>query len=741
MRVPMFGRNAELLELETFLNAQPAEDQRGPDLLWWLWTGPGGMGKSRLAYEFCQRVKEKQLHLNHEDWTVGFLTNQAKTSFNDWAKWQITGPTLIVVDYVESAATQIGEALKSIYHADNDDLRKYPIRFLLLERDTNDRWVDQFTAISAGVREAVEATAYRLPDQAQARVPSRELKPLDDDSLWNSFAWIASEQGGNIANDDELLTTLKELDAHHRPFYAAIAGLAVQQQLHDQQHPNLRQWDQAKLMEFVIHREVEHWRNGQPKVDDKHANLLTLATLCGGLPDKPGFWTQAEFIHDFEAILPCDVVDQAQRAALAEFAGSAVQQQAWLPDLEPDILSEIWVLSRLAADTGAIIDKVTHKPYTDPENMVSDTQALIRLAWVLNYYNVGIFCIRCINDFPHHNQLLALLSIVPNETSNPIPGDGLPPAPSQWSTIDAWGYMVVDSAHRLVALENDTTSNVLLDLLKKHIDHRHDHEKRAVQLHIAYAQALFNRAVAYEELTLPQYELAIKDYSTVIEMEEAPNDYRVKALINRGSLYEQLEPPQSAQSIEDCTTVINMRDASADQLTRALINRGMTYGQLSPSRTDLEIQDYTAVIEMEDTPANQYVNALCYRAMTYAQTDQIAWAGFDFATGLILPQVQTDCSEQNKNTFVYNACEFCDKQLNSIEQATSFLQQYAMLPIETLDEKIRPLVTLGALLNERERSNLAKLFYQEAMRMAQEANDSEQIKQMTLLLNNHGDTE
>jgi hypothetical protein len=66
-KVPFVGREAELARLldVAFANS---------DVAWWLVTGPGGMGKSRLALELCHRAGAC--------WRTGFLPQQQLEGFN-----------------------------------------------------------------------------------------------------------------------------------------------------------------------------------------------------------------------------------------------------------------------------------------------------------------------------------------------------------------------------------------------------------------------------------------------------------------------------------------------------------------------------------------------------------------------------------------------------------------------------------------------------------------------------------
>ncbi|MBL4838141.1 MAG: hypothetical protein JKY34_11245 [Kordiimonadaceae bacterium] len=121
--IPFLGREGEMAQLSSFCDCA---DQ----FSWWLVIGSGGLGKSRLALEFCLTKRET--------WQVGFLSDH--TTFDKWEKWQPDRPTLIVVDYVAKRAELIGDMLAQLNS--RSDL-ECPVRVLLLERHKDDVWWDQ----------------------------------------------------------------------------------------------------------------------------------------------------------------------------------------------------------------------------------------------------------------------------------------------------------------------------------------------------------------------------------------------------------------------------------------------------------------------------------------------------------------------------------------------------------------------------------------------------------------------
>ena len=98
-----------------------------------LITGPGGLGKTRLALELCkQRIAA--------GWHVGLLdSNLAPKEMA--AAWQVlknlNQPLLIVIDYAEARQ----DALLALFNAMLQSTGDQPVRLLLLARDGGEWWI------------------------------------------------------------------------------------------------------------------------------------------------------------------------------------------------------------------------------------------------------------------------------------------------------------------------------------------------------------------------------------------------------------------------------------------------------------------------------------------------------------------------------------------------------------------------------------------------------------------------
>lgn len=111
------GRLAELEQLDQFTNTDEI-------FCWWLVTGPGFSGKSRLLLEHCRSL---------EDWHWGWLENDLDDfTFSDWTPDQ---DTFIVVDYVLGRELQVQKLFQQIHSACRSDRFVHKVRLILLERE------------------------------------------------------------------------------------------------------------------------------------------------------------------------------------------------------------------------------------------------------------------------------------------------------------------------------------------------------------------------------------------------------------------------------------------------------------------------------------------------------------------------------------------------------------------------------------------------------------------------------
>jgi tetratricopeptide (TPR) repeat protein len=429
-KVPFVGREAELRRL---LDVTLADG----DVSWWLVTGPGGMGKSRLALELCHRAGAC--------WRTGFLPQQQLEHFN-WTGWQPDLPHLMIVDYAAALPKAVGRLLEALRLRQYNTPLEMPVRVLLLERRKDDRWWDELMA--AGDRHGL---AEILVDQTPL-----ELGPLGPDGIWSMVAAIGGHAAETLGRDS-VLERLTAIDPAMRPLFTALAGEALAA------GADLRQWTRTDLLDDWLKRErARHW---QPAgVDEPHANLAALATMVGGIAE------------DILATPP-DGIELPRPEAISATAYAAItgrepvaddNDMTWFAALEPDLLGTFFVLQHMRAPMGentAMLSVVKNR---------ADTYR--RTAWNRDDLDAldafTSFLDRSKDDFLGHPVFATLLG---------------PPVGSELSRT-LWAVLVVDLIDAMDSAGQLDEAKALLAQLKILAD---DHPDES-ELRLRVAQGSFN---------------------------------------------------------------------------------------------------------------------------------------------------------------------------------------------------------------------------------------------------------
>jgi tetratricopeptide (TPR) repeat protein len=150
---PLTGRDAEKAQLQAW--AEDAKAVAGRFI-----TGPGGAGKTRLAAELAQELRDK-------DWTAGFMD----LSHDNLPPTPVgKNGVLLIADYPDEKP----DGVRALLHALASPPEKVKIRLLLLTRDDNPaRWL----------AEAAQAGASHLFGR-QNLTPA---PPLDEAAAWTVF--------------------------------------------------------------------------------------------------------------------------------------------------------------------------------------------------------------------------------------------------------------------------------------------------------------------------------------------------------------------------------------------------------------------------------------------------------------------------------------------------------------------------------------------------------------------------
>jgi tetratricopeptide (TPR) repeat protein len=368
-KVPFFAREQELKALTSFL-----DDSR--PFLWSSVTGRGGVGKSRLALEFCLKAQSLLPY-----WRAGFLPNT--WSVEDVCSWHPNMPTLIIVDYVASRAREIGHVLRTL----RSRQPHFAVRVLLLERTSDGAWVNELLG-SGGNRQVTESAQYYFtvspidatgdPYDPRVKLGSLELQSLGAEALWKSILFLVNSSAPSLRldapNRDALLRQLHSVDREGSPLIAAFFAESIAS---GQRSPR---WDAKTLIQSVLEREDRlFWTPLGVTAEEK--DLLAASTMCGGI--------------DITLDLPGTIELKLAQSTFSFDRFSTISGQssyARLGPLLPDIVGEIFVLTHL-------------RPKSARDGKTAE---LLKAAWCINDVAVSGFLWRASQDFPDSQVLWAL---------------------------------------------------------------------------------------------------------------------------------------------------------------------------------------------------------------------------------------------------------------------------------------------------------------------------------------------
>lgn len=230
--IPFVGRERELAQLQDFCQAPE-------QISWWAIAGPGGIGKSRLIYEFTNTQR-------NNGWKICWLKH---SDYDDLIHW--TPPVdrcIVVADDVQAHLQTVGNWINSVLTCQ----RSEKLRIILLERDGKDlssaRWAEQLQSDSP-YDDTISSGCYCSD--------FLNLTPLSDDELkaiMEDFAKASSKPLADSGHAERLLHTLKKIDGDlRRPIYA----LAITDAWCGGKDPT--HWNKEQVLDALVTRELKFY--------------------------------------------------------------------------------------------------------------------------------------------------------------------------------------------------------------------------------------------------------------------------------------------------------------------------------------------------------------------------------------------------------------------------------------------------------------------------------------------------
>ena len=232
--IAFVGRKQELAQLQEFC-------QSAQQISWWAVVGPGGMGKSRLIYEFTNAQKDN-------GWKICWLKHSDYDNLSHWIP--PVDRCIIVADDVQAHLQAIGNWIISI----SARRRSEKLRIILLERDgknlSSAKWAELLQSESP-YDDTISSKCYCSD--------FLNLAPLSDDELKDimmDFAKASAKPLVDGGHADRLLGTLKKIDGDlQRPIYA----LAITDAWCSGKDPT--RWSKEQVLDALVKRELEFYYN------------------------------------------------------------------------------------------------------------------------------------------------------------------------------------------------------------------------------------------------------------------------------------------------------------------------------------------------------------------------------------------------------------------------------------------------------------------------------------------------
>lgn len=339
------GREEEIDLLDRFCG-EPSMAVPSNRFSWLLLTGPGGLGKTRLAHEYTTRI-------NGRTWRAGRLSLADLKEFQ-FGGWLPAKPTMIVIDYPAQDPDRVHALLANLSrrHREFD----WPVRVLLLERDTSGSWFETVVP-PTGDGSAIRDRVFWL--DGEALVEGRKVPPLNEDALLELMVSRFGTAGVPAPDRDLLLSAARKVDSRRdraklppRPLFAAAVAEVMVAEL--QQATTIDSaWvavlNIQGLFDAILKRDrTQRWApaaGGDAALIELHENLVALATLAGGLERK----ALEALAPKVRALVPGVELKDPYRLSETLVGCMSDYCDGAIAPLEPDLLGEYFLLRRLAA--------------------------------------------------------------------------------------------------------------------------------------------------------------------------------------------------------------------------------------------------------------------------------------------------------------------------------------------------------------------------------------------------------
>ncbi len=316
--VPFHGREKALDDLTVWAQSVSPISVR-------LYTGRGGIGKTRLAIEICKR-------LSTMGYCAGFLRHIKKDLLIQ--TFPNNQNLFFVIDYAESNRDIVIQILAMLGSMGRDC-----VRIMLLARSAG-QWWKNLRAESDGVGDLIASPATQW-------IPLKPLALTADEcraSYWMAAKAFAEKLGQSLPKEEpdfnenyfELVLLL------HMRALAAVEGVIVE--------------GEDGILEYVLNRERRFWKKLlldkelNPVLHQGLERAMAMFTLGGGVENK------REALDVLRRIPFFADEKRSVLEAVAELLHASYPGEKWIEPIQPDLLGEHLFSTALKDDAGEIFD-------------------------------------------------------------------------------------------------------------------------------------------------------------------------------------------------------------------------------------------------------------------------------------------------------------------------------------------------------------------------------------------------
>lgn len=348
-RINFYGRECQLNRLSEFL-----ENNDVFRIL--CLCGPGGVGKSKLAYEFAKK------HQKSSTWKIVFLNHTKLKLIANLENYSYYKNVMFIIDYANSNCTQIGELIYNLSETKTSTHQK--IRFVLIDRlGLQTESYQTKLDFPYWYNQLLGSSRHRIGDENFDWV---ELSALTEDDLKSIMDDFARNAGHTLtkAAKNEIYQFVSNDRLQHKyrslPLYTLIVTNAYLE------GKPLQQWSINEVLDYTVDRNKKLWLNGDFQNNDElctsFETLLYYATATGCMnlsDDTLPFATEKKRLRQHfhgKKHLSSQIERQKDRLLLHPF--------------EPDIIGEYFVLQNLNEYYPADRDPVLALYWTNPVGFI-----------------------------------------------------------------------------------------------------------------------------------------------------------------------------------------------------------------------------------------------------------------------------------------------------------------------------------------------------------------------------------